>query len=246
MIGTTLSSEFLIQRRHFLHSRLLIGMTICSIYVASIATEVMGIEHPLTPEVQGHTVGALEGRPIDMLLIAQEGGVALKMGYDDITIGLIKLLEMMKAGDIDGIMLSRMTYYYCMKRARNLERYRKLMPQLNTKLTEMKLRGDDLVGGMVMKRWEDYNFFKRYFEINWAHLQGCYTFDANAQQLDNQESEYNILHGMFHPFLNASLGVLGLIAMFGVVFEIQRRKLCRTLNQQDDFDATKEILSTSK
>ena len=57
----------------FSHSRLLIGMTICSIYVASIATEVMDMRHPHTPEVQGRTVGAIEGRTTDIMLIAQEG-----------------------------------------------------------------------------------------------------------------------------------------------------------------------------
>ena len=79
---------------------------------------------------------------------------------------------------------------------------------------------------MVVKRWEDYNFFKKYFEINWAHLEGCYDLDANNRQLDVETPNENVLQGMFHPFLYGSLSVLALIGVFGLMYEIMRRKLC--------------------
>ena len=68
------------------------------------------------------------------------------MEIDDVTISMINLMKMLESGDIDGIMLSRMTYYFCMKKIRKYEKYQKLMPQLNITLTEMKLQGTRSLG----------------------------------------------------------------------------------------------------
>ena len=210
---------------------LLVGMTICSIYVASIATNVMDMKNPTTPDLKGRKVGALAGRPHDLLTISQEGGVARQMEFNDTTVGYINLVKMLKSGDIDGILMNRMTYYYCNKRLRDHERYRKFMPSAHLATTEKELIGEDIVGGMLLRRWDDYQFFRRYFEINWAHLQGCYTFDANHRQIEYREDDENVLEGLFFPFLHGTLIVLVIIVVFGVVYEVHRRMAGRNVNQ---------------
>ena len=54
---------------------ILIGITICSIFVASLSTTIMASQNPPTPDMMGARVGLLKGRVQEAVVIAQHGGI---------------------------------------------------------------------------------------------------------------------------------------------------------------------------
>ena len=77
-----------------------------------------------------------------------------------------------------------------------------------------------------------------YFDINWAHIQSCYSFQHNDRQLEWSGFDENLLEGLFLPFFYGTVMILAGIAVFGVVFEVLRRRKRR--RNFDDYTNGKE------
>ena len=91
--------------------------------------------------------------------------------------------------------------------------------------TEKGFIGDELVAGMLIKKLEDYNHFKQYFQNNWDNNQGCFMSQLNAKvERFKKKEKPNVILGLFLPFFIGCITLVGLIVCFGVVYEWRRRK----------------------
>ena len=80
---------------------------------------------------------------------------------------------------------------------------------------------------MLVKEKEDYEFFKRYFDNNWLQIQACNSFDLNSKDETIEYNEPSHFEGLFYPFFYGTLMVMSVILLFGVVYELLRRKLIK-------------------
>ena len=198
----------------------LCGMLICSISVAYVATIIMDVTHPPLPELNGQRVGALQGQTHALLTIAQHGGIAYEFASSDTADEVKTLLARLEEKKIDGALIGRTNYYCYLRDTKAALR----ASNAQFTITEKSFNGKDLVAGMLVKNATDYSYFKRYLEMNWAFVQGCFALRNSVRRQDHKVSLQSPFVGLFRPFLSGTLLCLSCIGCFGLTYEIARRK----------------------
>ena len=89
---------------------ILIGITICSIFTASLTTEITSAATPETPEVVGNAIGWFRGRLYEATIIAQYGGTLHTIEDDVFISGIERLFKLLTDGEVEGIVLD--TYIF--------------------------------------------------------------------------------------------------------------------------------------
>ena len=182
---------------------------------------VQNAEKPTEPDLSGKVVGALKYSLQDSILIAENGGIVQSVDFNNTMDGIIHMMDMLERGDIQGIVLTRPMYYYF---ARMLEQHSKFkyikdrFANEPLEYAEKKLK-NKMVTGMLVRRREDYEYFRKYFKDNWLQIQGCYMVNLNYKHLKFRTKPADIMIGLFVPFLSGCLAVVGFVLLFGVVYE---------------------------
>ena len=206
---------------------ILIGITICSIYVASLTTEIMDSQTSLIANLHGKMVGGLKYRLHDASLVAQYGGILHEIDFNDTAVGISELIKMMERSEIDGFLINRSTYYYFARVIKHAK-YKHIgasINHINMVTTEVVCKGEQTVTGMLVKNVDDYQYFKRYFENNWIQIQTCFSSILSYKHTTFDTDSYSSVDGLFYPFLYWSLGILAVLGCFGLIYEIRRHRM---------------------
>ena len=120
-----------------------------------------------------------------------------------------------------------MTYQSFSHKLKDDPKYLKLaktVEDIHVVRTELDYKGEKVVTGMLVKEREDYEFFKRYFDNNWLQIQACNSFDLNSKDETIEYNEPSHFEGLFYPFFYGTLMILAMLLVFGVVYEVFRRR----------------------
>ena len=222
---------------------ILIGITILSIFTASLTTELINARSPPDPNLTGMKVGGLKDRLHDSIMVAQHGGILKEVNFNNTITGIIELYELLHKKQIDGFLVTRSTYYYfsrIMKEEKKYKEQARKIINMNIIRTEKHFEGEKLVSGVLMKDTAHYVYFKKYIEDNWLLIQACDSYNLNYQNMKYKSTDYSPIEGLFYVFLLCSLGVLSLIACFGIYYE-KRRTVTRKAERKYEADRKDEI-----
>lgn len=204
---------------------ILVGITVCSIFVASLSSEIMMFSTPATPKLSGQKVGALANHLHDAIMVSQHGGIIHSIAYNKTIDGVFQLVKMLNQKEIDGYLISRSTYFYFARVLREKSELKEMaayVNNLNLVRTETSFKDDEIVTGMLVKYNEHYEYFRRYFESNWLQIQACYSYSSNYKDKKFDAELLVGLDGLFAPFLNWILVIMGAILLFGLSYEVVR------------------------
>lgn len=217
---------------------ILIGITICSMFTASLTTEITSAMTPKIPEIQGNKVGWLRGRLYEAMLIAQYGGTLYTINDQDWYEGIRRLFKLVSDGTVDGIVLDTYIFNLFKMTASNTSQRnydKSLHDNIVNKTTHTEIfnKGEKLSFGMLVDHAKDNNYFRKYFIDNHLKLETCNSLALNV--ISDAKTEDNMLFsveaGVFWPFFGGCVGVLALICCFGFVFEMVRRKvICHAMS----------------
>lgn len=136
---------------------------------------------------------------------------------------------------VDGFLVdSRATYFYFQTNKGNTKKELSSFLDDDTIRTEKQYKGEKLSLGVLLKNVNAYRFFETYFQNNRLYLETCGTLKSNRKE-DEEESRPDIFSpegGYFFPFLKCTGTTLGLICIFGVLYEIKRRMSLRKIRAQ--------------
>ena len=185
--------------------------------------------------MRGTKVGALTNRVYDSLMIAQHGGILKEIPFNKTFDGIVTLIQMLRKKEIDGFLVSRTTYYYFSRLMDEDPKLGSDIRDFRLKQTEKDFVGDHsnhLVAGMLVRSYQDYLFFREYFQSNWPHIQGCYSYDLNYKDKKFVADRRNPLEGLFLPFFLGAIVVLCVLVGLGIIYEFVRRKHGGDLDNQ--------------
>ena len=222
-----------------------IGMTMCSIYTASVTTEILSYRSPPYMEMTGKRVGTLKHRLQDASIISQHGGIVQTTDDYKTVRGVTELITRLQNKDIDGFLINKNTYYHYSGRLKE-EKYKQYADTIQTlyRREVFHQEGEALWCGMLVKHKTDYMYFKRYFDNNRMQLQTCNFLRMNEKETDNQHHLFSPHGELFEYFLYYSLGIIAVIVCFGIYYEKRRRYIARNITEgggspsSEDLDGT--------
>ena len=206
---------------------ILLGLTLCSMYTATLTSEILSAQTPSDTAMLGRNVAVLKDRLHDISCVAQHGGI-IQSGTIDHTIrGINELISMVENKSADGYLIDRNTYYHFSQRLK-VKKYAYIarrMPDIREKMirTERCHQEGKLMDGMIFRNLEDHKFFKSYFENNRLFIRSC-----NSLRMNTKETEINVpsnlfsTEGAFQYVLYYSLAMLGVMVCAGIFFEGKR------------------------
>ena len=203
---------------------ILIGITIFSLITASMTNIITTAETPPSIDMTGKTVGTLKHRVYDATLIAKHGGILYEIEYDNVFSGINKLRDLLFSHlkIIDGFLVDKYTYYYYCFFGDYCEGLKGII------LTEVFIETEKLYYGMIVKNSTDYYYFRKYVTDNWFQFDTCHTLITNSMintlKFNAGIGLFAADSGVFIPFLLCISIVLGVIIIFGVLYEFRRKK----------------------
>lgn len=196
---------------------ILVGITIFSILTGSLTQQIADVHASSSPLLHGKKVGGLKTGLVEATIVAQHGGFFESIDSTDTIENIMELFVLLDEERIDGIILSRPTYYFFLEKLKK-EKYRMFVERLETiktDMTEKALVRGKLVLGALMRDTKSYTYFQKYLKTNWLQIQVCNAFNLNykAQQSESSgsssfgvESSYIIYVLMFILLLIMSIG----------------------------------------
>ena len=204
------------------------GITTFSFVTAVLSSEIHAVSSKDPSVMRGYKVGVLQGHTHDTMLVAHHGGVIVPVN-GNITSGVKNLVEMMRAGSIDGFVFDK---YEMLLVVQNFAQNPRMKPQLDhlreeTILTEME-RIQDLNYGILVKDEEDYEFFSEFLTSNRDVINSCTTMFINAYSRNvsmhhERESIFSIEGDVFWPsFLSCTFSI-AILFTCGAVYELKKK-----------------------
>ena len=120
-------------------------------------------------------------------------------------------------------------YYHFSKRIHSAPKDKHIAERMSkvkektVKTEKCKIAGT-LACGMMLKREEDYEFFKTYFTNNHLFLRSCNSLRMNTKEtlIDNTTNMFSPKGGFFRAVLYYSLTMIVLMTCVGIFFEGKR------------------------
>ena len=201
---------------------ILAGITITSIYIAEITSNIIDTQKIKEPDLSGKRVGVLKNALHDSIMIAQNGGIVHTFDFNNTMSGIVDMMRMVESNGIDGFLLTRPMYYYFARKIAEQDKYKEMKQYyegIQLIRSEKFFRQGHLTTGMLVRRKSDYDFFSKYFKDNWLVIQGCYAINLNSKEKKYHYTPPNLVIGLFIPFLVGSLAIVGFIVLFGAFYE---------------------------
>lgn len=204
---------------------ILVGITLCSIFTASLITEIIQAKEVDT-EINGKKIGVLKYRLHDISIVSDHGGVLYQTSIYKTMRGINELLILLQNRSIDGFLLDRNTFYHFNLFSKEKKKHKYIADRyrdLNLLKTE-KFPMEKLQCGVLVKSKSDYEYFKSFFVDYRIHHEACNSLRMNSKRkvvkktLDLFTADSNL----FEKFLHYSLAILGVLVVFGFCFEVRR------------------------
>ena len=217
---------------------ILIGITVCSIFTASLTNIVTLAQEKQSSDMSGKKIGALKYRIYDAVVIAKHGWLIYAIDYDNVSSGITELFDILLSPSniIDRFIVDRHTFYFYHFKTGNSDR-EKLR---KTVFAEKLITTEKQSYGMLVKNTVDYYYFQKYIADNMLTFDTCYNDLINGLIENIESSRRGFLfateNGFFYPIL-ISIGVtFGVILCFGSIYEVRRMKHASRLVEPNTYD----------
>ena len=212
---------------------IMIGITFCSVFTASLTTALLNARAMTDSQMAGKEVGVLKHRLEDITMVVQHGGILREVEYNKTVNGIIELIKRLESNVIQGFLLNKNTYEYFSQILKK-KKYKKLkdgLRNINIVKTEKLFRGESLSFGMLVKNIEDYKYFVKYFINNRLQLEACNAIKSNYERAEFElDNSFSSGAGLIYVFIYCLVGVLVVIISFGIIYEVSRRYDVRRVN----------------
>ena len=206
---------------------ILIGVTICSMFTASLTTEISALATPENKQISGNNISVLKHRLLDAAIISTHGGIINEIEYGEVVLGIKMLIKMLHDGNITGFLIDSTTYYYFYSTINYDKNVDGQLKQSTMIRTEKSYGGEKLYFGILLKNLSHFKYFENYFANNRLVLESCNNFRMNANLPPLPSDEYLFdpaSGGLFFQLLFCSIGSLVFIGIFGALYEIRRHR----------------------
>lgn len=212
------------------------------VQTGELTGQIVQANTPKVEDMAGKKVGVMHYRDYEAFVVAQNGGKvyrseSLYRGELDFT----ELVKMMINDSIDGIAIEYEAFFHIESTLDNEELTSFLLTKTTT--TEKTYIGENLSYGILVQDKDVYNYFKEY--VAEALVRNQYYFSTeNNEQKEEYGKKNKKLFGQGNSILFSSeseyfvrtmtaIGImLGVIVIFGVLFELQRKKkFCKQCGQ---------------
>lgn len=214
--------------RLFAVAWILVGITVCSMFTASLTTEITKTMNPAPPRMNGLRIGALKHRLHDAIIISKNGGLLLEVEHTSVKDGVDQLLHFLTNKTISGFVVDIQTFHYykTLDAEDSDEERKKRVPFHPSDLikTEQELVGETLSLGALFKSETTMKYFQDYFVQNQLQLDTCENLKMNEKMSDLEEEEYilNPHGGLFFLLVYCLVGVIVFILVVGFIYEYWR------------------------
>ena len=91
---------------------IIIGITVCSLFTASLTSEITSATTTESPLMAASKVGVLKGRLYDLSVVTKKGGYVEVTTATDLMPGIFELITKLRNDSISGFLLDTYTYVY--------------------------------------------------------------------------------------------------------------------------------------
>ena len=212
---------------------ILIGVTIVAIFTGSLTNEIMSAANPPDPKMHGKNVGVLRYRTFDASFVAKHGGMITETQGLTETDNIIDLTRLLLLKKVNGIFLDKFTYMH------TVALFRKMIKNKNadhvnvarfflddTYNVKWNFEGERMAYGVLVREEDDYQYFNEFVKHNQGVYETCALLQLNEMD-EPSEHDHDIFStdgDVFFEFLYGCIGVIGVIIVFGCVFEWVRQR----------------------
>lgn len=246
---------------------ILIGITLFGLTTSLITVEMMKALQPLVNDMTGSKVGVLRYRDYDASLVVKHGGIVAEAPSWNFYSDILLLIGMLRREEINGFVIDKYTLaytidYFAWKETNsdslitmnrtNTEDYSVRKDDIDffrnyTDRTLKEYKGDELAYGALIRDTDVYQYFRDAIRDN--RLPFDTYIGSNMNQLFPRKTYTNIFSASSEYFLDSVFvlaGILLTICMFGLVYELYKRKVfwCRKANRYDVEQICLERMST--
>ena len=222
---------------------ILAGITICSMFTASLINEVTTVtETEHEPEMFGKTIGVLKYRVFDASFVAKLGGSIRETSGKSEVEDAFELKRMIsqrgsEGPEVSGIFVDKYTYMFLLSVARFANRLNNTFNDIKstarfflqkTYKKKQSFEGDRMSYGIVVRDEEDFRFFSDFFRHNLVVHETCAQLELNEMDEYTTQQQKDMFMGgapRYYPILNAILVgaiLVGAILLVGGLVEIWR------------------------
>ena len=178
---------------------IVIGIATFSLVTAMLTSEVHAANSPPTPTMGGSKVGVIRHRLYEAILIAKHGGILIDIERANVTDGIHQLIYMLRCKQVDGFVLDQYTLLLFHHYFKDSSRYRDDVDFLKKKttLTDISNTEDKFMYGVLVKNWDDYDFFVDYVIDNRDVINTCNTLFLN--NYTRHVKLHEMRHSLFSP-----------------------------------------------
>ena len=163
-------------------------------------------------------MSVLHGRLLEASIGAYHGGLLRHVkNYTSIEDGINRMIRQTVNGESAGFLLDKMSYLNQIEQSSSLFSEFRMM--------EKEYDNQDMHFGALLRNQADFEFFESYFKNNEIQLEAATRLMINRRQGREKGHSY-VLDPNSDHFLTTVwviLGVIGVITLFGLLYEIRRR-----------------------
>lgn len=204
-----------------------VGMTICSIFTASLISDIIKAKEGVETDLHGQKIGVLKNRLHDIAIVSEHGGVLYQTSIYKTMSGINELLSMLDNKTIDGFLIDQNTYFHFSLISLKKEKHKHIgvrFGKMRLSKSEKKLGGERLQCGTLIKSEVDYEYFKTFFADYRIHREACNTLRMNSKRemVGRKAHLFSTDANLFKQFMIQCVIILAVFFMIGTLFELKR------------------------
>lgn len=215
---------------------ILTGIITFDILTATLTAQVTSATTSTNPTMEGEYVGALKFRTHEAHVIAKLGGKYKATRSGNFTGGIMELVDMVNRTEISGFLLDMYSVWYANSqlkwRSENDSTVKPYYEFFKNKLrsVEKTIKGEKLSYGILVRDYEDYEYFHDYVVDNALVEETMLALEWNFEKKEKKimEDKAVFLTSDKGPYFKQSIKIgamfLGVIITFGFFYELYRRK----------------------
>lgn len=209
------------------------GIALFNIVTGEITTILVQANNPPAPNVRGQIVGVLKFRDYDKAYVTKNGGVVHHVQGENFFEELYNLSLALRDKKIDGIIFDKSTMHY----SQGLLQQKAAVGNMSERITaadffinktlrfEKEFVGEKMAYGVLVKYKRHYDYFRSALADNRLSLVSDKEANWNTEKVEVHTNQDLFSPSGFY-FVNGMIWIwstIGVIIVFGVLFEIKRR-----------------------
>jgi len=220
---------------------IIVGVITFSLVTAMLTSEITQFNAQPPLQMEDRKIGVMRDHEHEMIIVAHHGGIIVPVEKDNFSHGILKLMNMLYAQEIDGFVMDfyEMMLYYHMYE--NHPEYRNVNQMLKkTSLNEIP-HEERFSYGLLMKEEKDYKFFKGFIISNRDTMNSCNhlilrKYGRDLRSLHTKHSTLFETDGdIFWPTFVSCTIVVAIISICDAAYDLRRRIWTGQWKCQDEF-----------